>query len=59
VLDELRFVPLGLAQAAALIARERLDYATYLERRSRSVFASDSQDSAGDRRLLRDPIAAS
>jgi hypothetical protein len=29
---ELGFLPLGLAQAAALIARERLDYRTYLGR---------------------------
>jgi tetratricopeptide (TPR) repeat protein len=29
---ELGFLPLGLAQAAALIARERLDYRTYLRR---------------------------
>ena len=30
--QELGFLPLGLAQAAALIARERLEYGTYLER---------------------------
>ena len=30
--EELGWLPLGLAQAAALIARERLGYATYLQR---------------------------
>lgn len=30
--DELGFLPLGLAQAAAVIRRQRLGYATYLER---------------------------
>lgn len=32
VADELGYLPLALAQAAAVIAAQRLDYATYLDR---------------------------